>query len=293
MTNPSSQRRPWRSWLLGIILDDRRFQKALESCADVVTLDLEDAVTPDTKLKARDRAVELIGRGRAFLGGREAWVRINDLFSPWGLEDLNAIVRLDIDGICYPMVRGAEEVWAVRRIMDAHGCKAKLKLIIETPQALMNLNDIMRVPGITHLNHGAGDLCAETGISPNESTSLDFTAVQTVIAARAYGAQATEGIHIEGWRNEEAVKAFVQHAKMQGFDGLESFYPPHMQIINEAFLPTAREIEQARREIAAYEAAREQGKPAIVVDGKAIAIHDYEKALKLIRDADPLHPATR
>ena len=62
---------------------------------------------------------------------------------------------------------------------------------------------------------------------------------------------------------------------------------------NHLFMPSAREIEQATREIAAYEAARKQGKPAIVVDGKAIAIHDYEKALKLIRDADASHAAAR
>ena len=286
MNDSSTRRTLRRSWLLGIILDTHRFQKALQSCADVVTLDLEDAVTPDNKLKARARVVEFIVKERASLGGREVWVRINDLFSPWGLEDLNAIVGLDVDGITYPMVRGAEEVWAVRRTLDAHGCKAKLKLIIETPQAFMNLNDIMRVPGITSLNHGAADLTLATGISLNDRTSLDFTAIQTVLAARAYGASVTEGIHIEEWQDEGAVRAFIQHAKMQGFDGLESFYPPHMAIINEIYLPTAQEVEQARREITAYETAQRQGKPAIVVDGKAVAVHEYEKALKLVRDVD-------
>jgi len=117
MNDSSTRRTLRRSWLLGIILDDHRFQKALQSCADVVTLDLEDAVTPDNKLKARARVVEFIVKERASLGHREVWVRINDLFSPWGLEDLNAIVGLDVDGITYPMVRGAEEVWAVRRTL--------------------------------------------------------------------------------------------------------------------------------------------------------------------------------
>src|SRR6187402_2267743 len=115
MTATKREKNLGRAWLLGIVLDDKRFQKALQSCADVITMDLEDAVTPDNKVKARERVVELIAKERKFLGGRAAWVRINDLFTPWGLADLEAIAGLDVDGIVYPRVRGAEEIWAVRR----------------------------------------------------------------------------------------------------------------------------------------------------------------------------------
>ena len=277
-----------RAWLLGIVLDDKRFQKALQSCADIVTMDLEDAVTPDNKVKARERVVELIGKERKFLGGRKVWVRINDLFSPWGLQDLDAIAGLDVDGIVYPRVRGAEEVWAVRRKLNERGSKAKLKLILETPQAFMNINDIMRVPGIDSLTHGSGDLTLETGISLDDRTSLGFTATQTVLAARAFGAHVTVGLHMEDWRNEDAVRAYIRHAKMQGFDGLNSFYLPHMALIKEILTPTAQEVEHARRVIAAYEVAQKQGVPALVLDGKAILIHEFEKAHKLVREFDEM-----
>ena len=279
MTTPTPLR---RSWLLAMVLDEERFAKAVASEADVLTLDLEDAVVPARKEEARSKLVEILSLGRSAVGGRELWPRINNLLTPWGQADLDAALDFPFDGLVYPCVRGAEEVWAVRRRMLERGSTAELKLIIETPQALMNLNDIARIPGVTSLTHGSGDLAMETGISIADRTSFGVTATMTVIAARAYGQSVTEGIHLEDWRNPQAVAAYVAHAKLQGFDGLHSFYLPNMKIINDAFTPSSAEVRHAERIVAAFEAARADGNPAVVLDGKVILIHQYERARSVV-----------
>ncbi len=271
-----------RSWLLAMVLDPDRFAKAVASDADVLTLDLEDAVVASRKDEARQALAELLDKGRGAIGGREQWVRINNLLTPWGQEDLEMALDFPIDGLVYPCVRGAEEVWAIRRRMVERGSTAELKLIVETPQSVMNLNDLARVPGVTSLIHGSGDLSMETGISIQDRTSFGVTAAMTVIAARAFGHSVTEGIHLDDWRNPDAVLAYVKHAKLQGFDGLHSFYLPNMKIINEVFTPTAAEVEHAERVVTAFERAQAAGNPAVVLDGKAILVHQYERAKSVI-----------
>jgi citrate lyase beta subunit len=276
------------AWLLGMVLDDKRFERAVASCADNITMDLEDAVVAENKAKARERACEIVRDKARMLGGRPAWVRINDLFTPWGRDDLAQVIDADVDGIVYPAVRGAEEIWQVRRTLDERGSRAKLKIIFETPQAFFNIQHIMVVPGIHSLTHGAGDLTLETGIDLDEAASLAVTATQTVIAARAFGAHVTDGIHLRDWRNEDAVRNYVRRAKRQGFDGLNSFYLPHMKIIKEVFTPTDAELSFAARAKAAYEEGMRNGVPAVVVDGRAVLIHDYHRACRLLEPAGSL-----
>ena len=76
--------------------------------------------------------------------------------------------------------------------------------------------------------------------------------------------------------------AYVAHAKLQGFDGLHSFYLPNMKIINDAFTPSSAEVRHAERIVAAFEAARTDGNPAVVLDGKVILIHQYERARSVV-----------
>lgn len=276
-----------------MVLDENRFAKAVDSEADVLTLDLEDAVVATRKEEARQRLAEILAKGRAAVGDRELWVRINNLLTPWGLSDLETALDFPIDGLVYPCVRGAEEIWSVHRRMVERGSKAELKLIIETPQAVLNLNDIARVPGVTSLIHGSGDLSMETGISVQDRTSFGVTATMTVMAARAYGHSVTEGIHLEDWRNPDSVLAYVKHAKLQGFDGLHSFYLPNMKIINDVFTPSPAEVELAGRMAEAYEAAQAAGNPAAVVDGKVVLIHQYERAKSLIAQDRAIRSGSR
>jgi len=274
-----------RSSVLGMVLNEDRFAKAVASDADLINLDLEDAVVPADKAKAREKVVELVKRGRDAVGERELWVRINHLSSPWGLDDLQAIVKLDIDGIIYPQIKEGGEVRVLRSILDGHGSKASLHLILETPESFLNIKDIMAAPGISGITHGPGDLRQLTGIAMSNRASLDVTAMLTVMAARAYGCRAADGMHLEDFRNLDTVRDYVKISKSQGFDTVNSFYLPHMAIINEVMSPTEAEIAEARTIVLAFEKARADGQPATVVNGKPILVHQYRNAVALLAAA--------
>ena len=277
-----------RSWLLGILLDDKRLAKALASQADIVVLDLEDSAVPARRLDARKRLLEILGNERSMLGNRPVWVRINSLLTAFGMADLEALADHDVDGIMYPMVRGAEELWQVRRTLDATNSPAEINVILETPECFLNLNDIARVPGITELNHGPGDLTLLTGIAQTERASLDVTATMTVLAATSYGITPTEGIHTPLWRDSDAVLAYVRRAKNQGFKGMQCFYLPHAELINRVFTPTTEETDLALEQIHAYDLALAEGHAATVVRGVPVLRHQYEMAKTTLAQAEAI-----
>ncbi len=278
----NSTSRPERSSLLGIVLNEERFAKAVASSADIINLDLEDAVVPADKERARARTVEIVKRGREAVGGRDLWVRINHLSSPWGLDDLHAIVKLDIDGIIYPQIKEGGETRVLRGILDAHGSRASLHLILETPESFLNIREILSAPGISGITHGPGDLRMLTGIAMSNRASLDVTAMMTVLAARSYGCRVADGMHLEDFRNLDTVRQYVRHSKAQGFDTVNSFYLPHMDIINEVMSTPEAELIEARQIVDAFEQSRREGHPATVVNGKPILVHQYQRARTLL-----------
>lgn len=278
-------RKPRRAWLLGLTMDDEKLSKAIDSTADVLMLDLEDGVTPSNKVEARNKIADLV-KNKAALGKREVFVRVNPYFTAWGYDDIVAVSKLDVDGIVYPMVRSAEEVRQVVRTVEANESKAAVGIILETSQAFMNLNEIAQVRGLSILMHGPGDLSVETGIAiDDERQRFAVSSTQVVLAAKAYGLQPTDGMHMNGWRDPEAVKRYVEAAINQGFEGMTTFYKPHIPIIKAAFLPSPAETEKAKVIVAEFEKGQMEGKPAIVVDGAAITIHQYWKAQNIVASA--------
>ncbi len=170
----------------------------------------------------------------------------------------------------------------LRSILDAHGSRALLHLILETPESFLNIKDIMSAPGIDGITHGPGDLRMLTGIAMSNRSSLDLTAMMTILAARAYGCRVADGMHLENFRDPDVVRAYVRISKSQGFDTVNSFYLPHMDIINEVMTSTDQEIAEGREIVAAFEKARAEGQPATVVNGKPVLVHQYRNALRLL-----------
>lgn len=279
---------PRRSWLLCLPLDERKLDKAIGSQADVLMLDLEDGATPDKKDAAREK-VSALGHSSARLGKHEIFVRVNSLFTPWGYSDMEAACELPIDGIVYPMVRSDEELWHVRRMLDAAGSAAEIAVIAETPQAILNIRDIARVRGVTTLMHGPGDLAVETKIHIDDRRQrFAVSATETVLAARSYGLWVTDGVHMAAWRDGEAVANYVRTAIKQGFDGISTFYMPHIDVVNAEFRPSPEAVEKSRRIVAAYQEGQREGKPAVVLDNEAIMLHQYVQAQEIVRMAGQL-----
>lgn len=282
---PGKADRIRRSWMLGFILDDAQFEAAIGSTADVITPDLEDTVPDEQKEIARKRLEELFESGRGRLGDHEIFVRVNNLYTPWGYADIEAVARLDIDGVMYPMARSAEEVWQVRRMLEAAGSNAEIEVLLETPESYLNIQRIAQVRGVSTLTHSRGDLYAELDVVKDDRRDrLAATAAMTVIAAKAYGLFARDGLHTSKWDDPDAVREFLLEARREGFDGMGSIHLSHMDIINDVWSPSAEEVEHSRKVVDVFENG--SGESDLVVDGQPVMRPDYMKALHILRTTE-------
>lgn len=271
-----------RSYIECPPMDERKWSKVPSIPADVFLADMEDSVPPSLKEQAREKVLSLI-KDPGFFGGREFICRPNNLSSPWGHDDLEALAQANAPFILYPKVRTGEEMRSVKRIFDRHGTSPEIQVIIETPQAIVNLGEIAACPGVTGLMFGPGDLSMETGIALLDGQKFFeegylYGRSKTVMVAKAYGLETTEGLFLTDLKDLESFRRAVQLSKMLGFTGNMCFYPPHVPIINEIRTPTDAELLWANRVIEAYEEARERGLAAVTIDDKWITIHQYTDA---------------
>lgn len=281
-----------RSYFEAPTMDDRKWGKVPEIPADVFLADMEDSVPPNLKEKSRYKVVDLI-KDPSFFEGREFICRPNHPSTPWGREDIEALAEARAPFILYPKARTADEIRELKRTFDRHGATPEIHVIIETPQAVLHLEEIAEVPGVTGLTWGPGDFSMETRISLTDGRhafreGFLYGRSKTLITARAFGHEAVEGIFIADLKDLDAVRAEVRISKLFSFDGNMTFYPPHVPIINQAHTPTEEEARWARRVVQVYEAERDAGHGAITLDGKYITVHQYSLAKRAVRVADAL-----
>lgn len=278
-----------RSILETPILDERKWAKVSDLPVDAVLLDLEDSVPADRKEEARDRVLECVD-DPTDLGGRVGLPRVNSLDSPWGYEDLRALARHGTDIVVYPKVRDAGDLLPVRDILREHGCEAGIIAIIETAQAVLELENIAKSETTAGLFLGPSDLATDVGWSLFAGDGLfadayHYPKSKLAIAGAAYDVPVYDTVFVPDLRDNTQVEAAAQHARRFGFTGMTTFYPPHLDIINAAFAPTDEEIAEAREIINAYEGALAQGSAAVQVNGRAIIVQDYKNALRVLSDA--------
>jgi citrate lyase subunit beta/citryl-CoA lyase len=257
--------RPRRSILFVPGSSPRMLEKARGLASDAVVLDLEDAVAPDAKEAARVWVAEAV---KGF-GSREVMVRINPPQSEWGAEDLAMMRAARPDAIILPKVQSVVDVATVRVGLP-------LWAMIETPMALLNLAAIA-ASGVKGLLLGSNDLLAMMRGTPlPDRRNLWAAMSQVVTAARAHDLSAIDGTYNDV-TDETGFVASCAQAKAFGFDGKSLIHPAQIAICNRAFAPSAEEIAQARRIIAAF--AAEPGKEALALDGRMIErLHAGEAA---------------
>src|SRR5262245_45862347 len=154
----SESPRPRRSALFMPAANARAMEKARGLPADVIVLDLEDAVAPDAKARAREQAVAAVRAGG--YGAREVVIRVNGLATPWGPEDVDAVARAGVDAVLVPKVESPAEVRAVAARLEAGGAAGALRIwcMLETPRGILDAPAIARVPGVGALVMGTSDL---------------------------------------------------------------------------------------------------------------------------------------
>lgn len=278
------QKKLRRSWLLTLTTDAHKVDKAANSSADVLILDLTDSVTPDRKVEAREQVVQWLGNGRSPFNDKQIVVKPNSLWTEWGRADLDAIARLPMDAIYYPDPRSADEVRILQQHMDEAGSPAEIVVLLEMPQAFMEIQQLASIPRVTTFCHAQGDLAMNLGatLSDDRETML-FTAQQTVLVARAFGLDSIDTIMPSDLKDTALVRRYIESSKRMGFTACSTFYAPHVDLINAVFTPTDAELAAAREIVKRYEQVRAEGRAAYVrEDGKWITVHQYRIALDAV-----------
>ncbi|MDF3297043.1 HpcH/HpaI aldolase/citrate lyase family protein [Streptomyces tropicalis] len=244
--------------------------KALSSGADVVVVDLEDAVAPDRKEYARAATAELLAERQPV----PVHVRVNAVDGPLAAADLAAVVpQPGLAGLRLPKVTSAAQVLRIaRRTRPAGpvppgGCAGPpLYALLETALAIEHAYAIAAAhPALRGVSIGESDLRADLGVRAD--AGLDWARARVVVAARAAGlAPPAQSVHPD-IRDLEGLAASCAHGRTLGFLGRAAIHPRQLPIIERAYLPTDRELEEAETVVKA--ATMEQGAQALP-DGRFV-----------------------
>jgi citrate lyase subunit beta / citryl-CoA lyase len=285
----SARLRPRRSVLYMPGSNARALEKARDLPADALILDLEDAVAPDAKDAAREQVCAAVQTGG--YGAREVVVRVNGLATPWGHADLTAAAQAGADAVLLPKVESADAVRQALAVLDAAGAPAGLGLwcMMETPRAMLDAAAIAGAsPRLGALVMGTSDLAKELQASHTPLRLPLLTALGLcLLAARACGLAILDGVHLD-LQDDEGFAAACRQGRELGFDGKTLIHPRQIEPANQAFAPDAAEVAQARRIIAAHEAAARAGKGVVVVDGRLIEALHVAEAERQVALADAI-----
>lgn len=264
------QTRPFRSVLYIPGSKARALEKAMGLPADAIIFDLEDAVAPDEKGKARVLLAETL-QGRDY-GARAKLVRINALSSEWGAEDLDVIASARPEAILLPKVDTAAHVEDLARRLDARPETAETQIwaMMESPMGVLNALSIAQAPRMAGVVMGTNDLAKDMGCRFRPDRLPLLSALQLpLMAAKSAGIVAVDGVY-NAFKDADGLRAECEQGRDMGFDGKTLIHPAQLDIANEVFAPTEAEVATARRQIAAFEEAKARGEGVAVVDGKIV-----------------------
>jgi citrate lyase subunit beta / citryl-CoA lyase len=287
--------RPRRSVLYMPGSNARAMEKARELAADAVIFDLEDAVAPDAKAKAREQIVAALQKGG--FGRREVLVRINALDTAWWRDDL-AIAAAGPDAILVPKVSTPGELREVGKHLVGVTKEERIRIwaMMETPLAMLNARDIAAaardpVTRLAGLVMGTNDLAKDTRarLVPGRAPMLPWL-MSCVAAARAFGIDVLDGVYND-LGNAEGFAAECAQGRDLGFDGKTLIHPQQIAPCNAAFSPPPDEVAWARKIIAAFDLPENKGKGVIQVDGRMVEILHADMARRTVAIADAVAQA--
>lgn len=278
----------------------RKLDKAPACGADVVIIDLEDAVAPAAKPLARTLARDWLEAREADAAAPQYWVRINPLDSPHWQYDVETVIAAKPAGLMVPKAGGPEQL---RRLITllyeieprngiVPGTTRLLPLVSETPQAANSIAaygmanaEMSRLAG---LSWGAEDLSAAIGASRKRDAEGRWTdlfrmvRVQVLLAAHAAGVAAIDTLHAD-FRDEDGLRRVARESYEDGFAGMMAIHPAQVPIINAAFMPSEAELAEARAIVELF--AANPGVGALQLDGRMIDQPHLAQAKKLLASA--------
>jgi citrate lyase subunit beta/citryl-CoA lyase len=262
--------------------------KAAASAADVIILDLEDAVHPDAKPEARKVVVEALATASA---GCRRYVRVNSLDTAWCAEDVEAVIPAGPDGIVLPKSFGPEDVGRLGDMIERHEPatrKGKTGIIVvctETPASTLSLAaKSWRHPRLTGLMWGGEDLSAAIGATANRDDQGRYTEPFALarslclLAARAADVAPIDAVFTD-FRDHDGLRLEADAARRDGFSAKVAIHPSQIEVINRCFTPTEDERRRAERIIAAFEGS---AKGAVQLDGVMLDAPHLTQARRIL-----------
>ena len=294
------------------------FEKAAKSAVDVIFLDLEDAVAPDDKPRARKNIIE--GLNDIDWGTKTVSLRINGLDTHYMYRDVVDVVeacpRLDL--IMIPKAGTAADIYAidmlVTQIEDAMGRPRKIgfEMIIETALGMANVHEIAGASKRNEsLHFGVADYAASTkakttgigGPNPGYGVLTDadeaggrdyhwgdmwhYAIARMVVAARAHGLRPIDG-PFGDFSDPDGYKAQASRSAVLGCEGKWAIHPSQIGLANEVFSPSEKEVAQAKRILEAMDQAQKEGKGAVALDGRLIDIASIKQAEVMVQKAEQI-----
>lgn len=297
----------------------RMLEKAPDSGADIVFLDLEDAVAPDDKAQARLNIIEALSTydwSKCAVS-----IRMNGLDTHYAYRDLVDIVETcgdKLDTILIPKVGSAADVYFVATLLSQiEACKGyppiNLHVLIETAMGMANVEDIARAcpERLEAMVFGVADYAASVrarttqigGANPEYGILTDpdetghrayhwgdqwhFGISRMVAACRAYGLRPIDG-PFGDFSDPEGYKVAARRAAALGCEGKWAIHPSQVELANEVFTPTLQEVDRARRILAEMAKAAKEGKGAVSLDGRLIDAASIRMAENVVKQVDQI-----
>jgi malyl-CoA/(S)-citramalyl-CoA lyase len=294
------------------------FEKAAKGAADIVFLDVEDAVAPDDKEQARKNIIA--GLNEIDWGTKTVMVRINGLDTHYMYRDVVDIVEAcpRLDMILIPKVGVPADVYAVDMLVtQIEAAKKRTKrigfeVLIETALGMANVEAIAQSSKrLEAMSFGVADYAASTrarttvigGVNPDYGVLTDkdtagnrayywadqWHAAQTrmMVACRAYGLRPIDG-PFGDFGDPDGYIAAAKRAAVLGYEGKWAIHPSQIELANQVYTPSEAEVTKARRIVAAMAEAAKAGKGAVSLDGRMIDIASIRMAEALLKKADAI-----
>ncbi|MFJ6132993.1 HpcH/HpaI aldolase/citrate lyase family protein [Janibacter terrae] len=249
-----------------------RFAKAVDSGADVVVVDLEDAVAPEAKEGARAEVV------RWFAGGGAGIVRVNAPDTPWFEDDVAALAP-HVDVVLLPKAQDPSVVSELVARLRRERPDAGVLALVETAAGVLAAAATAAVPGVVRLAFGNFDLATELGLHPDDRDTLRSLRTQLVVAAAAAGLPAPVDGVSGAIDDAAAIEADTRDALRGGYAAKLCIHPRQVPVVAAALAPSAQEVAWAQRVVEAWESAT---LGAVALDGKMVDKPVVDRARRVL-----------
>ena len=276
---------PHRSALYMPGSNERALEKAKSLEADLFIFDMEDAVSPENKERARELILEVLSSQKADYKGKKILTRINSMDTLWAEKDLECLQNSGTDGILFPKVSEVSDILLIQKKLGELNFKKdpEIWIMAETPKCVLNLGKILEeCSSITGIVVGTNDLAKELVLPSQEArVGLSYALGSIVLTAKANNVITLDGV-FNSISDQEGLLAEAREGKNLGYDGKTLIHPNQIDTINTVFAPTEKEIEMASKIIEAYEKAKEEKSGVTTVDGVLVEELHVKQSLALM-----------